>query len=49
MKTALGFLAYMVKFPTAKLEELLQRFAALPLDEQAKVKQAFKTVDKECA
>jgi len=49
MKTAIGFLAFMVKFPTAKLEELLARFADLPTEEKAKVKEAFKTVDKETA
>jgi hypothetical protein len=42
MKTALGFMAFMIRFPAAKLEELLERFEALPAEEKAKVKEAFK-------
>ena len=47
MKTAILFLAYMVKYPTAKLDELIKLFDGLPHEERVKVKQAFAEVEGE--
>lgn len=47
MKTALGFLAWMVRYPTITMQEVLKKYEALPTEEKAKVKQAFEIAKQE--
>ncbi len=47
MNTAIEFMAYMVKHPTAHMNELTELFEALPDDEKLKIKEAFIAVTEE--
>ena len=47
--TALTFLAYMVYYPTAHLNHLIDVFKNLPAEEKEKVKNAFNAVKEEMA
>ena len=47
MKTAITFLAFMIKNPTAPLQTLIKMFNKLPVTEKEKVSEAFSAVYKE--